>query len=1350
METNSYIITATGEIGVIKRKSSRGFEYLYEHKDHSKRLRFIPTLKESEFEFIGFHQGSSVYGFRVTLDELKNNKRLSPEAHEILRTTQEEKIAREKAQSEASARREKTELEAREREEQRLREEQRRRHEIYERMKDIFESSFLESKTVWENELKPILTEDEFERCRIRFLMAWFGRYPDLALDEEQAEAVAEYGPHVQVTARAGSGKTRTLVARALFHITHCRIPASSILILAFNKKAVDEIRERLSKYLGEENMPHVLTFHALAYRIVRPQEDLIYDEGDTKEGQTFSTTIQRIIDEELRNGPLEAKLRELMEARWNADLKRIIEFGFNLPQEEFLEHRANLARTTMNGRRVDTEAHKHIGNALLRLGLGYSYRRGIHRYAGETYAPDFSHFHKETDQRLLIEVLGEDAAQPNAARQAFWNSDRSANAHLLQLTEADCQDPGVILERVARELSVRGISVSPMSDDELWLALRDDVIRDFTKAVRGFISRCQKELISPDRLDGMVPDSDPELWSFIRIGLKVIRVPNVSGVQVRFWRLCSGIYKRYRQVLAESHKTDFDQLMLDAAGLIRGGQTSFKSARGSGDIRQIRHFLIDEYQDFSHLFDELRKSIIAQSPDAKFFCVGDDWQAINKFAGSDLRYFTGFRETFAPSVRKLITRNYRSCRKIVEIGNQVMHGQGEPSLPNSSEPGDVRRVEVGGCRNLTEAEEAVVDDLGEDALIILRIASDCTSRGETLTILSRSNSVATSEGMLKLEKWQDALRRFLPEKQRGQLEVSTTHGYKGKEADVVILLDPEGYSFVHPDVIFAMIFGDTPDSILDDERRLFYVGVTRPKKALFLLSYPSRYSKTRPYTIRFLEGAYPPAFDINRLQSKLLCGGRVVVMLANLPHTFGSGGTFALKDRLKAAGYKWNEETKIWSIFLEEDSINSPFECRQFLLRQPWIGDANGVLASFAWEDQQHRMKIVGGSVMPDGTAAQEVEHPFSERARTDSVPKMNAENVTPPAHRPTVLKPVIRPSNPVSVPTGVFETNVAGMRYEERMAKASHLSAGNFVRLEREPGNTHDRNAIKVVTAEGVQIGYLSRHVAAYLAGGLDAWGGTSQAKVTSVWTQPLPHFLVSVQICFPLPPGVVIPVELDAAAHLEDSPFTNSRPSSRSVATTPPKPFERLDPEQKRSDVSEDVLGTAPDMLNSESAPLDKPRLLLSGALTQAQETALEDLLDLNLGTLITELYLSGCCPWPYIGYEGLDSEGRCTDSILEVAWPDFKVGIALPTNEVSPFVATGWTILPAATVTVSAIQKLFAVDTAAAPSPDKESAQQTGVPATPTDVSPSIGDFPTSDRRFQHGPFIDEDPDDDIPF
>jgi hypothetical protein len=322
--------------------------------------------------------------------------------------------------------------------------------------------------------------------------------------------------------------------------------------------------------------------------------------------------------------------------------------------------------------------------------------------------------------------------------------------------------------------------------------------------------------------------------------------------------------------------------------------------------------------------------------------------------------------------------------------------------------------------------------------------------------------------------------------------------------------------------------------------------------------------------------------------------------------------------------------------------------------------------------------------------------------------------------------------------------------MNYEGRMEKARHLAVGTFVRLEREPGNPFDRNAIQVLTAEGTRIGYVSRQVAAHLAPGLDAWGGTSPAKVTSNWTQAPPHFHVAIQIAFPLPPGVVIPRELDVKASLEDNPFVDTRPSARPDRTTPPPhPGDHVEPGPLRSGSSEDL--PARD-LNGPLPKISSPygTLRLSGDLTQAQEDALGELMDPSLGGLITGLYLSGCCPWPYIGYEGLDSEGRCTDSFLEVAWPDFKVGIALPSNEVNRFQSTGWTILPAATVTASAIQRLFEATTETAPSPRQESTRQTQLPAAPIDEHPSIGDFPATDRLFRHGPFIDDDPDDDIPF
>jgi len=284
-------------------------------------------------------------------------------------------------------------------------------------------------------------------------------------------------------------------------------------------------------------------------------------------------------------------------------------------------------------------------------------------------------------------------------------------------------------------------------------------------------------------------------------------------------------------------------------------------------------------------------------------------------------------------------------------------------------------------------------------------------------------------------------------------------------------------------------------------------------------------------------------------------------------------------------------------------------------------------------------------------------------------------------------------------------------------------------------------------VMTSEGARIGYVSRHVAAHLAAGLDAWGGIWQAKVSSVWKQPPPHFLVSIQICFPLPPGVVIPEELDATTRLEDGPFGNSRFASGVTSIAQQTRSECVEFEHVPSESLENIPGGDPECPAPEIQLPSGPPDSLSGSLTSSQKDALSDLLDPTLGSLITELYLSGCCPWPYIGYEARNSHGICTGSMLEVAWPDFKIGVAIPANDVGSFDASGWTILPAASVSAAVMRSLFSI----------EAAPAQPIEIVPTeDMSPSVGitedAFGTTetDLRHQQGPFSDDEPDEDIPF
>ena len=98
-----------------------------------------------------------------------------------------------------------------------------------------------------------------YEKMKSGFVKTWISdnSHPNNgkerpALDDEQASAIAAVNGHVQVVARAGSGKTTTLVNRTLFLMKHCGVAPSQMLLLAFNRKAVLEIRRRLLGLLSE------------------------------------------------------------------------------------------------------------------------------------------------------------------------------------------------------------------------------------------------------------------------------------------------------------------------------------------------------------------------------------------------------------------------------------------------------------------------------------------------------------------------------------------------------------------------------------------------------------------------------------------------------------------------------------------------------------------------------------------------------------------------------------------------------------------------------------------------------------------------------------------------------------------------------------------------------------------------------------------------------------------------------------------------------------------------------------------------------------------------------------------
>lgn len=329
--------------------------------------------------------------------------------------------------------------------------------------------------------------------------------------------------------------------------------------------------------------------------------------------------------------------------------------------------------------------------------------------------------------------------------------------------------------------------------------------------------------------------------------------------------------YCAYADYLAqiEFPSIDFNLLMHRAAEILISEAKAQHSTSTFSYIRQLKYIMIDEYQDFSYLFFALTTAIRSLAPAAKLFAVGDDWQAINRFAGSDVDYFLKFSDFFSEdNVNIPLATNYRSTRKIVDHANTYMltnYDSGAlPAKTFSRKSGKIRYRNPGKLRfDATDIKEDARND-GRFQLALAAAGNISTAKvppnaakllKQVLKIIKRHR---TSEIMLlhrhnfttfdgiSLETFYSALRSLVTKEYimseaafDANVRCMTMHKSKGLEAKVVILLevDHEVVASCHPHATIFSLFGDTRANESADQKRLLYVAMTRAKEFLYILS---------------------------------------------------------------------------------------------------------------------------------------------------------------------------------------------------------------------------------------------------------------------------------------------------------------------------------------------------------------------------------------------------------------------------------------------------------------------------------------------------------------------------------
>jgi DNA helicase-4 len=784
-----------------------------------------------------------------------------------------------------------------------------------------------------ENEKKQnkIREDDERRLNKIRDVISWSKNKFSLSLNDEQAAAVIEADSHIQVVARAGSGKTTTLITRALYLHEQHSVKPSEMLLLAFNNKAAREMQERLEKHMNAD-MPHVMTFHALAYALVKPQNSILFDDIENS-GQDKSLALQEVLDNYLRNPKYLPVIKELMLAHFRQDWAKIEAECRFFTKEEFLRLRRITPNISLKGERLKSYGEKLIADFLFEHNIAYKYERN-YRWNNKNYKPAFSLL-TTPDSGVVIEYFGNPSEDKydkmEEEKREFWQS--NGKWKFIEI-ESDIIEKGRdCLNNCLRDtLQKYGIVGQPLSEDEIWDRIKERAIDRFTESAVNFIQRCRKSSLTGDDLQK-----------------RIITHKSIMPVEEKYLKVMGFLYSAYLKRTEDTGQDDFDGLMQKAVLAVSSGKTIFERKSRKGDLREMLHIFIDEYQDFSELFHNLVTAIRKHNTKAEFFCVGDDWQAINGFAGSDLQYYNDFGIHFNPSRELQLSTNYRSCDSIVYIGNTVMEGFGAPAVAFRKKEGSVLIVDTDGFSpNAIENETYAGDRITP---IVLRIAHKELSAGREVVILSRKNDIPwcvnyPDEKHYKsysLPNYLNYLKDNLPSQCHERISISTAHKYKGLEKDVVILIDAidRSYPLIHPDWVFCRILGASPGKIIDEERRLFYVALTRAKDSLYIitenkkrtpfLSEKLMMSLTERGCIR-LDGTASLLHNVSLMSNNWQdypsptterSSGKLIIKIKDNKSYGDDGGTFPILPELKRDNYSWDKNNKTWQKSFQKTDFN-------------------------------------------------------------------------------------------------------------------------------------------------------------------------------------------------------------------------------------------------------------------------------------------------------------------------------------------------------------------------------------------------------------------------------------------
>lgn len=650
------------------------------------------------------------------------------------------------------------------------------------------------------------------------------------ALNDKQREAVVSEDKRILVLAGAGSGKTKTLLQKLIYLVEEKGVSPSSILAISFTKNATNEMIDRLiisadttgeyEKLLFDKRLSKadkdkerflqqkkykwidgltVRTFHSFCYSILRNYGVNEFDNkfrviGDEKKDEddelskhvapeTVFEVVHKLLIEQCENTEFLLQLKRYVIDYIIDKVHLRKEDGKYLPKD-------GKYFTTLDGTKVRSKSEQFIADWLYRHSIKYEYEPLLN-VKDFPFHPDFY----IPDANLYIEHVSDVSYSTKDKEEQF----QKGNLLLVKTFEAMTKDSALFnhtLDKVVKNrLSANYHKTVSLNFKEEFNGYHEDV-KDFVAQIMRITDMIKVENTD---FDFVLENSRKDQHERVR----------------NFYELAIPIIKNYVHYCTDKSYLDFNDLISRCTALFRNQEDIANKYKS-----KYQYILVDEFQDVNNLQVELIKLMLTDR--TQLFCVGDDWQSIYGFRGSNVSYIVDFEHHFPNAKVVKLDLNYRSTQNIVGASNEVIKN-------------NKFKVEK-EIRALKRSEHKIVVYSGASEKENIQFCVD--------TVRELLESGLANDDILFLYRrskmYSPYFARFKNEGIR--VQGKTIHASKGLEAKVVFILGLTEGSGGFPDIwledrIFQVIKKANHDLLMEEERRLFYVAITRAKDKLFLIT---------------------------------------------------------------------------------------------------------------------------------------------------------------------------------------------------------------------------------------------------------------------------------------------------------------------------------------------------------------------------------------------------------------------------------------------------------------------------------------------------------------------------------